>query len=124
MIKNKGTHLAWVVVEDFAKAVRFYTDVVGLQVKQLNEEYGWAELSGEEGTLLGIAKKSDTSEIQPGQNAVMTFNVADMANARQELMKRGTKIIGDVVEVPGHVRMQTFCDPDGNTLQLVQTLEG
>lgn len=120
----KGIHLAWIVVNDFKSALKFYTDVVGLKVREVNEEYGWAELSGSEngGAILGIAQKSEHESIKPGQNAVVTLSVADIVQTKNELSKKGASMVGEVMEIPGHVKMQMIVDKDGNHLQLVQTL--
>ncbi len=36
--------------------------------------------------------------------------------------EKGAKLVGEIGEVPGHVKMQTFLDPDGNMMQIVQEL--
>ena len=117
-----GIHLAWIVVKDFNAAIHFYTEVVGLTLKEKVEEYGWAELSGPSGTILAIMKDSPESEFPAGSNAVVTITVKDLQIAREHFMKKGAKLLGDIVEVPGHVRLQSFVDADGNRMQLVQEL--
>ncbi len=114
--------LAWIVVDDFKKAVKFYSEVIGLQLMEVNEECGWAELQGKSGARLGIAQRSDRSEIMPGQNAIVTFTVDNVVAASSEMVKKGAVRVGEVQEVPGHVRMQLIKDLDGNQLQLVQML--
>jgi predicted enzyme related to lactoylglutathione lyase len=114
--------LAWIVVDDFKKAVKFYSEVVGLQLLEVNEECGWAELQGKSGARLGVAKRSDNTEIMPGQNAIVTFTVDNIETASAEMVKKGAVLVGEVREVPGHVRMQLIKDLDGNQLQLAQML--
>lgn len=120
----KGIHLAWLVVTDLKAAVKFYTEDVGLKLQNINEDYGWAELKGAEegGASLGIAQKSDQEKIQPGQNAVVTLSVSDLAKAKQDLSKKGARMLGDVIEIPGHVKLQMVVDQDGNHFQLVERL--
>ncbi len=118
----KSIDLAWIVVKDFKKALKFYTEVVGLQLKELNEQHGWAELQGEDGARLGIGQCHAMNPIQPGQNAVVTFTVEDLEKAKAEMVKKGTICVGDVLEVPGQVKMQSMQDLDGNQFQIVQTL--
>lgn len=119
----QGIQLIWIVVKDLKKAVQFYTEVVGMKLQELNEHYGWAELSGaEEGMRLGIAQMNDRENIQPGQNAIVTMSVANLAKSREELIQKGIKMVGDVIEVPGVVKMQTLTDIDGNHFQLVESL--
>lgn len=121
----KSMNLAWIVVNDLKKAIKFYTEIVGLKLMELNEQFGWAELEGNEGgARIGLAQVQLKSEddVQPGQNAVLTFTVHSLEKAIAELLKKGTKLVGGVQEVPGHVKMQTVSDIDGNRFQLVEIL--
>ncbi|MDE3045866.1 MAG: VOC family protein [Verrucomicrobiota bacterium] len=121
----KGLNLAWIVVNDLKKAVGFYTDVVGLKLEELNEQFGWAELSGSEGgARLGIAQQNEREAIQPGQNAVVTMTVENLVAAKERLIKKGAKVVGEVVEVPGMVKLQMVKDGDNNHFQLVEMLGG
>jgi len=122
-MKTKGIELGWIVVNDLKKSIAFYTDVVGLEVTTLNEEFGWAELKGSEGGAhLGLAQTNPMSPIPAGANAVMTISVPDINEARTAMQSKGATLIGEVIEVPGHVKMQLFTDADGNHCQIVETL--
>ena len=127
-MKCQSIDLVWITVKDFKKALKFYTEVAGLKVAQANEEWGWAELEGHagKGMRLGIAQhRPDQKEgVQPGQNGVVTLTVDNIDQARQDLAKQGAKLVGDVLEVPGHVKMQTVQDNDGNTFQIVEDISG
>lgn len=117
--------LAWIVVNDLKKAVEFYTKVVGLKLMELHEQYGWAELEGQQGgARLGIAQKCPDGNdgVLPGQNAVITITVENLDNFVADLKKKGAHLIGEIQEVPGHVKMQTVVDTDNNRFQLVQVL--
>lgn len=122
-VKEMG--LCWIVVKDIKAAVKYYTEVVGLKLMEFHEEMGWAELAGPQGgARLGIAKEQCSEEaFKAGKNAVMTFTVANLENAKQEMVKKGAKCFGDVCEVPGHVKMQTMHDLDGNCFQICQVLQ-
>lgn len=120
----KSIDLAWIVVKDLKKAVHFYTEILGLQLRECHEEFGWAELQGHDGgALLGIAQASaHQPDLRPGENAFVTFSVEDLEASKNEMMQRGVQCIGDVQEVPEHVKMQMIIDADGNRFQLVQVL--
>lgn len=119
----KSIDLSWIVVKDIKKAVAFYTEVVGLKLTKFNEEFGWAELTGHEGgAMLGIAQQNDTDPIAAGSNAVVTLSVQNLIKAKNELLQKGAKMIGEVLEIPGHVKLQSVVDHDGNHLQLVEVL--
>lgn len=122
MKNTQGIHLAWIVVKDIQKAIKFYTEVVGLTLREFHQEFGWAELAGPDGATLGLAQHGAKSEIQPGQNAVMSITVNDLDVALKEWKKHKVRLVGEIMEIPGHVKLQTFVDQDGNTLQLVQKL--
>lgn len=122
----KSIGLAWIVTKDFKKTVKFYTDVVGLKLVEMHEEMGWAELEGHdgEGMRLGIAQDSEEcpSPIKPGQNFVMTFTVENLEKAVKDFQKHGGALVGQSETVPGHVKMQTVKDNEGNHFQFVELL--
>lgn len=122
-MKSDGIFLSWIIVKDIKKAIKFYTEVVGLALKEYHEEFGWAELSGPGGSILGIGQEDANSEIKAGDNAVVTIAVANLDEARTHFSSKGATLIGDVIEIPHHVKMQTFIDQDGNTMQLVQKID-
>lgn len=120
-IKNIG--LAWIITSDFARAKQFYQKTLGLSLEDCVEEYSWMELKGEhdEGRL-GIGGCAPEMPDKPGQNAVVTLTVDDVVAAKKELEGKGVTFLGDIMEVPGHVKMATFADFDGNKFQIVEIL--
>ncbi len=121
MSKVKQIQMAWIVVSDLKAAIKFYEETVGLKLTVLSEEHGWAEMSGMEGgALLGIAQSSSAEEVKPGENAVVTFTVENLETAKADMGKKGANFIGDIIEIPGHVKLQTFKDKDGNRFQIVE----
>lgn len=122
-MKIKSVNLAWIVVKDLKKAIKFYTEVVGLKLMEFHEQFGWAELEGHEGGLrIGLGQMQAKDGIQPGQNAVITLTVDDIEQAIGNMVSKGAKLIGDVEEVPGHVKMQMVVDEDNNHFQLVELI--
>jgi predicted enzyme related to lactoylglutathione lyase len=122
----KKSEMSWVVVADLKKALEYFTKVLGLTVLDYQPEYNWAELSGSEkgGAFLGLAQASEYDpDSKPGQNAIMTFTVDDFETSKSELVEKGAKFIGEVLEVPGQVKMQTLVDIDNNRFQIVQDLK-
>jgi predicted enzyme related to lactoylglutathione lyase len=122
----KRNDLSWIVVADLNKSLEYFTKVLGLKVVEHNSEFGWAELVTAEpgGAILGIAQANDhDDESYPGQNAVMTFSVDSLDQTKTELTKKGAKFVGEVLEIPGDVKMQTFIDLDGNSFQIVEQIK-
>lgn len=123
MSHAKSIELAWIIVKDLKEAVKFYTEVVGLKLFEMNEEYHWAELEGQDGgTKLGIAQMEEGA-LKPGCNAIVTFSVADIEKTMKEVQSKGAICEGGIQDVPGHVRMLTVIDQSGNRFQFVQKLE-
>lgn len=119
----KEIGLSWIVVKDIKAAVQYYTDVVGLKLMEFNEQYGWAELEGYEGgSRLGIAQENPQEAIKAGQNAVMTFTVQNLEETKQKMIEKGARCEGEMMEVPGHVKMQTIRDNDGNCFQICELI--
>jgi predicted enzyme related to lactoylglutathione lyase len=122
-VSIKSIDMTWIVVSDLKKAVKYYTEVVGLKLHQFAEEYGWAELSGREGgSQLGLAQNASHCPIKPGQNGVFTLTVESIQEQKKRLAAKNVSFLGDVIEVPGHVRLLLCEDADGNKFQLVESL--
>ena len=125
-MRTKSIDLVWIVVKDFKQAVKFYSETIGLKVVDLNEEWGWAELQGHDGKgmRLGIAQQNAEypDPVKPGENYVATFTVDDLDQSNRDLIKQGVTLIGDIQDIPGHVRMQAVKDTEGNFFQVVQRL--
>jgi predicted enzyme related to lactoylglutathione lyase len=119
----RGNMLSWIVVKNLKEAVKFYTEVVGLTLDVEAPEYGWAELTAPEGCRLGIAQESMDEQVKAGSNAIITITVEDLEKACSLYKEKGAKLIGEILEVPGHVKMQTFVDTDGNMMQIVQKMD-
>lgn len=111
--------LAWYTVTDLEKAKAFYGDVLGL--KKIFEMPGWAEYAHEQGAAaIGLNTNAPPPEGSGG--ATVVLGVENLDATRQRLAKRGVAFEGDVMEIPGVVRIGTFRDPFGNRLQVAQSL--
>ena len=120
----KSSRLAWFVVSDIKKAKEFYVEKLGLVLKDEALEYGWLEVEPEDGSYkIGIAEyNQEYKDDLPGSGAVITFTVDDLDKSIEEYAKKGIKFIGEIQEVPGHVKMVSFLDSDMNKFQLCQYL--
>jgi predicted enzyme related to lactoylglutathione lyase len=118
----QGIHLIWIVVKDLDKAIKYYTQTIGLKLIEHHPEFGWAELKGADGSFLGLAAADKEKSIQAGSNAVIALTVDNLDQIKAEYQKKGVKLIGETMEIPGHVKLQSFADQDGNQFQLAQKL--
>jgi predicted enzyme related to lactoylglutathione lyase len=122
----KSINLAWIASSDLTKAKEFFSNNLGLEISSDSPDNGWLELKAKNDSfLLGIGEvKEDNEEspIAPGCNAVVTFTVANIEEAKSELTAKNVDVY-DIVEVPGHVKMAFMQDFDGNLFQLVEMLD-
>ena len=119
----KSMSLAWISASDMKKAKTFFADKLGLKVTTDSAEYGWLELQGKDGGFtMGVGKADAQNPIKAGQNAVICFDVDNIEETKKELEAKGVKFMGNIEEVPGHVKLATFADEDGNVFQLAQML--
>ncbi|MBS4168233.1 VOC family protein [Parachlamydia sp. AcF125] len=122
-MKIQAIKLCWVVVSDLEQAIKFYQECLGLQLKEWNKEFGWAEFEGYEGGgRLGVSQANEYTPLSAGSNAVVALNVEDIEKAKEDCQKKGVTCVGDVIEVPGQVKLLTCRDQDGNWFQLAQPL--
>lgn len=126
-MKVKAMNLAWISAKDSNRSMEFFTKILGLKLDSATPEHGWYELKGQEGGVcLGIGQATSGEYKSPlgvGQNAALTFSVDNIEAAEQWLKQHDVHCLGGIVEIPGHVKMLTFQDLDGNIMQLVQVLE-
>lgn len=114
-MKITGIDFTMYKVTDLKRAVSFYTDIVGLELKASGDV--WAELwAGNDALVLGAWEYDATKS--PG-NASLAFGVDDARTAKAELEKKGVTFDGDIWETPVCLGA-TFFDPDGNKVSLHQ----
>ena len=45
----KRSDLSWITVSDIKRAKKFFTEVIGLEVRTDTPEFGWVEIEAKEG---------------------------------------------------------------------------
>lgn len=112
--------VAVIPVRDFAKAVDWYQDVLGLSLNMRVDEIPWAEFAtAVPNFTIGISVNPDGA----GSNGeTVTFGVEDIAAARTKLESRGVQFTGPTEGLEGVVSMAPFVDLDGNPHLLAQNL--
>ena len=125
-MKPTGIEMAWVTVKDFNAAIDFFTNTLGLTLNMSSPEHNWAEFSSPSGAHVGICQEDTSTEcpspIKAGGNAVICFTVADIEATKAELVEKGVELVGDIQEVPGHVKLLLIRDNSGNFYHIVQDL--
>jgi len=102
------------LTQDIARAKRFYTEVLGLEVE--TEGKSDMELRAGQVTLDIFDPASVGDEFAPTPGG-MALRVADVAAARAELEAKGVEFDGETRDT-GVCHMAFFRDPDGNALML------
>lgn len=108
-----------VYVSDLERAVGFYTQTLGLQLK-LNVPKHWAQVEAP-GISIGLHPASDKSP-RPGRSESLSigFGVDNLNKKISELKQKGVQFAPKIQE-DGPVRLAFFSDLDGNPLYLVET---
>ena len=102
------------LTQDLARAKRFYTEVIGLEV----ETEGEHDLELQAGQVtLDIFDPSSIGQPFAPSPAGLALRVSDVDAARVELEAKGVEFDGETI-VTGVCRQAWFKDPDGNALML------
>lgn len=105
----------WYRVRDLDQARAFYRDVLGFEEVFVDFEDGWSRLTHGE---MEIA----LAEGDPGESSgVAHVDVEDVKADAQRLRDQGVEV-GVVLELHGQIRLVDVYDPDGNRIQLAQSL--
>ncbi len=102
------------LTQDIARAKRFYTDVLGLEI----ESEGESDMEFRCGQVtLDIFDPSSIGQPFAPSPAGLALRVPDVDAARAELEAKGVEFDGETIET-GVCRQAWFKDPDGNSLML------
>src|SRR6185312_16998563 len=103
-----------VLTQDLARAKRFYTDVLGLEI----ETEGESDMELRLGQVtLDVFDPSSIGQTFAPSPAGIALRVPDVDTARDELEAKGVVFDGETIET-GVCRQAWFKDPDGNALML------
>ena len=110
-----------VFVTDWDRAIRFYSETLGMPVAFRSDELGWAQMATGEGQL-GL-ERVDPSD-QEGQALIGRFvgvslQVSDILMTYQTLAERGVEFLAPPEKQPWGGMLAHLRDPDGNILTLL-----
>ena len=106
----------WYRVRDLDRARAFYRDVLGFEEVFVDFDDGWSRLT--HGDMEIALAEGDPDE----HGGVAAVDVADVKAEAERLRAAGVQV-GVVVELHGQMRLLDVYDPDGNRIQLAQSLE-
>ncbi len=114
----KQFDLVWVPVVDFERAKSFYKDDLELELILEDQDSSWAEFQISPGAKMAIHAVKATNANPIG---ALVLDVENIEKAELWLRGKGIKL-SDKEEIPGLVKLASFSDPDGNVIQLSQSL--
>jgi predicted enzyme related to lactoylglutathione lyase len=112
--------LVYVPVTDVDRAKTFYTEKIGFHADhdhQVTDELRFVQLAPP-GSACSIAIGTGLTEMQPGSIRGPQMVVADIQEARDELVRRGAEV--SEIEVLPWGSFVFFSDPDENSWALQQ----
>jgi len=105
----------WYRVRDLDAARAFYTETLRFSENYYDADGRWARLS--HGAMeIGLAEGDTGEEI-----GVATIDVADIKAEAERLRAAGVNV-GTILELHGEMRLLDVFDPEGNRIQLAQSL--
>ena len=109
---------ATIFVSDMDRAVKFYTESLGLRLQYRAGDH-WAQVEAGDGLCIGLHPAGPESPA-PGSGAAtqVGFNVTEPVEVEvKSLQARGVQFKGPV-RSDGPIKLAFFADPDGNELYL------
>ncbi|MEX2237129.1 MAG: VOC family protein [Dehalococcoidia bacterium] len=103
-------------VSDMDRAMKFYTEVLGLHAGMATEHFSVLNLPGG----MTMALHSGGKEREHGvANCVPVFSIENVKKAKEQLEAQGVPVVDGPSEIPGGIQFEVT-DPDGNLIQLMQ----
>jgi catechol 2,3-dioxygenase-like lactoylglutathione lyase family enzyme len=119
-----GTPVAFVNVSNRDRALAFYRDTLGLELRSSDDFGDFIQLDG------GLLRLTVLPDFKPGPHPVLGWHVRDVTSAVTLMRERGVKFtiypgmgqdeFGIWTAPGGHAKVAWFADPDGNVLSLSQ----
>lgn len=111
--------LPTVFVSDMDRAIRFFTETIGLTLEQ---RFGndWASVKAPNGLCIGLHPASEQSPAGRKGSITIGFNLDEpIDRAVDRLKKQGVVFTREIFE-DGSSRVAHFADPDGNEFYVIE----
>ncbi len=109
-------------VLNLARAMKFYTQILGLRQTKDLHQHGWVELEGKGGLKIALRLRRGIHRLPPG-GASLAFVVEDLGAANRELSAKGIRFREERLEITGYLTGLSLWDSEGNRLYLVQLVK-
>ena len=117
--------LVRVFVTDWDRALRFYTETLGIPASFRSDEAGWAQLATGEAELAHERTDPDDEEARDlvGRFVGVSLQVPDIEATHKTLVERGVEFLAPPAKQPWGGVLAHFRDPDGNVITLLGAAE-
>ena len=111
-----------IFVRDWERAIRFYTETLGIPTTFRGDDMGWAQLATGEANL-ALERVNPDSEEQDlvGRFVGVSLTVDDIHKTYETLKERGVEFTGPPAKMEWGGTLAHFKDPDGNVLTLLDS---
>ncbi len=108
-------------VTDWDRALRFYTETLGIPTTFRGDDMGWAQLATGEGQLAleRVEPGDKESEALVGRYVGVSLQVEDIHATHKTLVDRGVEFTTPPTKQPWGGVLAHLKDPDGNVLTLL-----
>jgi catechol 2,3-dioxygenase-like lactoylglutathione lyase family enzyme len=110
-----------IAVTDWERAIRFYTETLGIPTTSRSDELGWAQLATGEGQL--ALERADPADPEGrelvGRFVGVSLRVSDIWATHRVLAARGVEFVAPPEKQPWGGVLAHLRDPDGNVLTLL-----
>ena len=110
-----------VFVRDWERAVRFYTETLGIPVAFRSDELGWCQLDTGEAKLALEREAPGADPSYAGRFVGASLAVDDIEKTYRDLVDRGVEFEGPPERMDWGGWLAHLHDPDGNVLTLLGT---
>ena len=108
-----------VYVSDMERAVRFYTETLGLELAHRGGP-SWTVVRAPDGFNVGLHEAMDRAPVGESGSTTLGFRIeGELKDVVGRLTAEGVEFVGDITEETA-VPLAYFRDPDGNRMYLVE----
>jgi len=102
-----------VLVTDRERAIRFYSETLGMAIACQGDEMGWAQMAPGEGQL-ALERVDQERRAQVGRFVVVSLQVPDISATCNTRAERGVEFVAPPLKQPWGGVLAHLRDPDGN----------